>query len=190
MPKSNSMHCFLIMCIISKRTYSACFMFKILVFWKKKSSLVELWLRGRQRVNMEKCGSTNLNQTKLQMTWELEAFLRISWWYIQGHLSERGKHLKPKVSGMTVAKTWAGLSPNPMSFAFMFDQKNKHSVDISLENRFHNEAKFHQSWWVHLNVAIEYTLDKWKRIFSTWKKKKRSEWMQHFPELVYTYRKD
>ena len=110
------------------------------------------------------------------MTWELEAFLRESWWYIQGHLSERGKHLKPKVSGMTVAKTWAGLSPNPMSLAFMFDQKNKHSVDISLKNRFHNEAKFHQSWWVHLNVAIEYTLDKWKRIFSTWKKKKKV-WM-------------
>lgn len=113
----------------------------------------------------------------------MEAFLRESWWYIQGLVSERGKHLKPKVSGMTVAKTWAGLFPNPMLLAFMFDQKNKHSVDISLENRFHNETTFHQSW-VHLNVAIEYTLDKWKSIFSTWEKKKGggSEWMQHFPK--------
>lgn len=101
----------------------------------------------------------------------MEAFLRESWWYIQGLVSERGKHLKPKVSGMTVAKTWAGLFPNPMLLAFMFDQKNKHSVDISLENRFHNETTFHQSW-VHLNVAIEYTLDKWKSIFSTWEKKR------------------
>lgn len=103
----------------------------------------------------------------------MEAFLRESWWYIQGLVSERGKHLKPKVSGMTVAKTWAGLFPNPMLLAFMFDQKNKHSVDISLESKFHNETTFHQSWWVHLNVAIEHTLDKWKRIFSTWEKKKR-----------------
>ena len=146
---------------------------------------MELWLRGTESKYGEVGGSINLNQTKLQMTWELEVFLRESWRYIQGLVSERGKHLKPKVSGMTVAKTWAGLFPNPMSLAFMFDQKNKHSVDISLENRFHNEAKFHQSWWIHLNVAIEYTLDKWKRIFSTWGKKwwgGGSEWMQHFPK--------
>lgn len=82
------------------------------------------------------------------------------------------KAFKTKSFWHDCCKTWAGLSPNPMSLAFMFDQKNKHSVDISLENSFHNEAKFHLSWWVHLNVAIEYTLDKWKRIFSTWKKKR------------------
>lgn len=60
--------------------------------------------------------------------------------------------------------------------------KNKHSVDISLESKFHNETTFHQSWWVHLNGG--YWIYPWqmKENIQYMRKRGGSEWMQHFPK--------
>ena len=65
---------------------------------------------------------------------------------MQRPLGERGKHLKPKASGMAVGKDLSRFIPEQDSISLhIWPKKNKHSIDISLENRFHNKAKFHQS---------------------------------------------
>lgn len=71
---------------------------------------------------------SNLNQGSLQMTLELEVFLRGSWQGLQRPAGERGKHLKPKIFGMAVGKDLnkIGLFQKKMIPASMAGQKNGH----------------------------------------------------------------